>query len=270
MLWYDHFDAVFRALNFTNSSFTNTVSGIMWPAAYSGRSGDGCPLDGRSVNLVLTETNKSSPPVHGFLRVGFDRSGSAKIAGVLPSGAAVTGASRIVDEPSFGSRLLPLALFADGNRSAALSGALLVTPGDRDGSPVSGFLDWASGGRSTTFDVLGNTWSVNPRRNVITGKSDTAICRLEVSGAGPQTLVWPSDNKPSVKTGGGVTFEFDVATGAFSGSVPYVDKSGEKRRMPFRGLIFSSTPSGMQEGFRGCGIQTTRSGLSPVRLFYPQ
>lgn len=273
-LWYDHQNAAFVALNFASGNFSNTLGGVLLPAAYSGNRGGRSPLAGRIVNAILTRTNEPTRPTYGFLQFSFDQAGAnagaARITAVLPGNRDASSASRIVTQPWSGQKLLPLALFAGNKRSACLSGTvdLAIPPGTN--APLAGVLNWNAGsGRAISFDIVSAAWPKRLQKNVLTGRRDTVECRLVVDGAPPQTLVWSSDNKPRVKNPGGVTFEFDPKSGSFKGTVPYMTKSGAKGALPFRGIMFPTTPAGMPSGLRGCGIQTTRSGTATVKVLYP-
>lgn len=272
--WYDHTDAVIRALNYsyTNAGggFTNTLSGALLPSAYSGASNDACPLAGKTINAVLTRTNESPRPVYGFLQLSFDKAGVVKIAGQLPDGRSGGCVSSVVLDPSSGGTSVPVALFARQSQPASLSGFPVLALPVSTTSPVSGSLEWLVGSNRASFNLLdAGVWSSGRGTNAITGQTNTANCRLEIPGVASRTVSWGPGNRPLVGLPGGVTFKFDASTGAFSGSVASVNASGKKVTMPFKGVVFPAVPAGMETGLRGCGLLTSTSGVVAVKLLYP-
>jgi hypothetical protein len=275
VFWYDHAGAIFSALDYTNrgtgntAGFTNTLRGGMGPAAYSGARGDVCPLAGKTFNAVLTQTNKTPRPASGYLRFAFDKAGAAKIVGILPENRPALGASRFVVNPSSEQEMLPCLLFGNANRSAHLSGMLMLASSNGVAPSLNGSLRWVSGKQKASFDVVGSVWTPHPRKNVITGTDRTATCRLVIGNSPPQVLLWPANNKPFLQKRGGVTFKFDAKTGTFSGTVPHVAPNGRRSSIPYSGIMFQSTPVGLDNTVRGVGIQATKNGPAPVSILYP-
>jgi len=271
VLWYGHSDAAFLALSYatTNPAFTNTLTGTLLPAAYSGAAGDECPLKGKVVNVLLTRTNQSPRPVSGFLQFTFDKAGAAKITGTLPDTRKASGASLVVTQPSSGEKLLPMALFVGGDPKQALTGTLRLPASGGAAFPIAGSLRRVLGTNSpSTLDVQGKVWAATPGTNVMTGNTNTVNCLLRISGLPDLTLVWGPDNKPRFNAKNGMTIKFDMRTGTFSGVALQTQPDGKKSKLPYRGVIFASALAGTESGLKGAGLAGTTNPLA-VKLFRP-
>ena len=160
-LWYDHRNAAFIALNFSNSNFKSTLNGELLPAAYSGNRGDRCPLAGQTLNAILTRTNDPARPTFGFLQFSFDHAGAnagaVKVTGILPGNRPAAGASRIVVRPWSGEKVIPLALFTGNNRSACLSGTVSLAIPVGTNAPAVAALNWNAGGQDFSNDIVSAT-----------------------------------------------------------------------------------------------------------------
>jgi cyclophilin family peptidyl-prolyl cis-trans isomerase len=268
--WYGHADASFFAINYVNtnasSGFTNTLRGAVMPRAYSGATNDACPLAGRVVNAVLTRTNESPRPVLGFLRFSFDKAGVARITGTLPDNRIATGTSAVVVEPWTGDKLLPFALFVRQGTNVALTGTLRVTETAGATSPVSGSLDWLSGTNASVVEVASAVWAPPAKgKNVLTGGTNAVTCTLQIAGLtnSNQTLLWGADSKTRFTQTNGTTIRPDASKGTFSGTALRTN-NGLKVTVPFRGLLFSSVPPGMESGLRGAGVAVLSASNPPV------
>ena len=271
VLWYGHSDAAFFALSYanTNPPFTNTLTGSLLPAAYSGAAGDECPLKGKVVNALLTRTNQSPRPVSGFLQFTFDKAGAAKITGILPDNRKVSGASLVVTQPSSGEKLLPTALFVGGDPKQALTGTLRLPAAGGAAFPLAGSLSRVLGTNApSTLDVQGKVWASAPGTNAMTGDTNTANCLLKISGLPDLTLSWGPDNKPRFNPTNGMTIKFDSRTGVFSGVALQTMPDGKKSKVPYRGVVFSSAIPGTESGLKGAGLAGTTNPLA-VKLFRP-
>lgn len=273
--FYDHENAVFYAPNYINTNpayalFTNTLTGTLMPHAFSGASNDVCPLSGKMVNAVLTKTNESPRPVLGFLQFAFDKAGAAKINATLPDNRTASGSSAVVLQPWSGDRLLPVALFVgQGQTAASLTGMLRVDASGAATSPVTGSLEWLAGTNKSIVQVASAVWRSAVRgSNAITGNTNTISCILRIPAlATPeQTLQWGPNNRPiSTNATAGVSFRVDAAKGAFSGSASRME-NGRSIAVPFRGVLFSSVPPGMESGLRGCGLASLNPANAPVAV----
>lgn len=278
--FYDHENAVFYAPNYINTNpayalFTNTLTGALMPYAFSGASNDACPLSGKMVNAVLTKTNESPRPVLGFLQFAFDKAGAAKINATLPDNRTGSASSAVVFQPWSGDRLLPVALFVgQGQTAASLTGMLRVDASAGATSPVTGSLDWLAGTNKSVIQVASAVWTSPVRgSNAITGNTNTISCILRIPAlATPeQTLQWGPNNRPiSTNATAGLSLRIDAAKGAFSGSASRTE-NGRSIAVPFRGVLFSTVPPGMESGLRGCGLANLNptNAPVPVKLLVP-
>jgi len=267
---YGHEDASFFAVNHTNTNatagFTNTLTGPMMPHAYSGASNDACPLAGKIVSAVLTRTNESPRPILGFLQFAFDKSGGAQITGTLPDNRTASGFSSVVLRPWTGDKLLPLALFVRQGTASTLTGTLRVDLSGGATSPVSGSLDWLVGTNASVVQLVSAVWAKpNKGSNAITSNTNTTACTLQIPSlaTAEHTLIWGADNKPRFNQTNGISFRADATKGVFSGSASRME-NGRKIAVPFRGVLFSSVPPGMDAGLRGAGLASLHSTSAPV------
>jgi hypothetical protein len=85
-----------------------------------------------------------------------------------------------------------------------------------------------------------------------------------------QTLLWGADNKPRSTQTNGASVRFDAAKGTFSGSASRF-VNGLKVAVPFRGVVFSAVPPGMDPNLRGAGLASLQatSAPVPVKLLLP-
>lgn len=231
--WYGHANASFFALALTNPGFTNTLSGALMPAAYSGASNDTCPLAGKIVNAVMTRTNHLPPTVAGFLQFAFDKAGTAKITGSLPDSRNISGSSFVVRAPWSGEHLFNVGLFPRCGTAASLAGTLGLPPANGSNSPLVGALGWRSGTNAVaSFDAIAGIWTNRPGTNAISGDTNIVACLLRIHGISDQNLVWGPDNKPRFDPTNDMTIRFDAAKGYFSGVATMFATNGKKLRFP--------------------------------------
>jgi hypothetical protein len=131
----------------------------------------------------------------------------------------------------------------------------------------------AAGTNFSVVQVASAVWaSPNRGSNAITGNTNTTACTLQIPGlATPEhTLLWGADNRPRFNQTNGISFRADATKGVFSGSASRVE-NGRKVVVPFRGVLFSSVPPGMDSGLRGAGLASFHptSAPVPVKLVLP-
>jgi peptidyl-prolyl cis-trans isomerase A (cyclophilin A) len=271
---YGHEDAAFFAVDFAREQlrFTNTLRGEVMPHAYTGAGTDTCPLAGITVNAVLTRTNQLPRPVSGFLQFVFDKAGGTKITGLLPDNRGVSGSSAVVLESWGGDQLLPTGLFRRKGPAASLTGFLGVLPFYETNAPLGGALTWRSGTNAPAkLDVVAAVWTNRPGTNAISGDTNSVSCLLRIPGIPDQNVVWGPDNKPRFNPTNGMTIRFNAAKGLFSGVAVMVGTNGQRSKISYRGIVFTSAPSGFASGVRGCGLAALpgTDGTVPVLLIRP-
>jgi hypothetical protein len=193
------------------------------------------------------------------------------LAGLFPDNRRANGTSSVVLESWSGDQLLPTGLFHRTAPEASLAGFLRVMPFHVSNSPLGGVLTWTSGTNSAlNFDIVSAVWTNRPGTNAISGDTNMVSCLLKIPGIPDQSVVWGADNRPRFNQTNGISFRADATKGVFSGSASRVE-NGRKVVVPFRGVLFSSVPPGMDSGLRGAGLASFHptSAPVPVKLVLP-
>jgi hypothetical protein len=142
---------------------------------------------------------------------------------------------------------------------------LNVAPFHGTNAPLGGGLTWRLGTNApSSFDAVAAVWENLPGTNAISGDTNTVSCLLRIPGIPDQNVVWGPDNKPRFSPTNGMTIRFNSAKGLFSGVALMVGTNGQTSKVPYRGVVFKSAPSGFADGVRGCGLATLPGTNVPV------
>ena len=233
----------------------------LFPAAHSGAAGALSPLAGRVVNAVfLAESAVGSPKVgDGFAQFRFDKTGTAKVAGRLPDGAAFSASARALAPEVTDALRLPLAVFRTGKVPMALTGNLSVNLASS--SDLGGSLQWSRaldslnkslpGPISAAMEVLGSRWTFQRNINALTGGGNSTSFRLVLdpdSSVLPALLTgngtWPATNKPTIGDPPALSLAFTTSSGLFSGKflLPAIPPAKPKSTT-FQGLLLGHSVS---------------------------
>ncbi len=243
------------------------------PRAHSGKGTDLSALANATFNCVL-EASGSEALGHGYVSIKVQRDGGARLTGRLSNGLAFTGAADGVRDETGGLRWESATVLESGKGLLALS--LLATEsaaGTLDGSAL-----WVKGanaksvfhptGFSEPMAVTGARW-VKPATSLIPQDDFVlAVDPLAITPGLTSTFdgLWGT-NKPVFTTPiKGLTIRFTPATGAFSGTIPYVD-SGKTILLKYWGLTLPETiQTSGGNAVLGAGFLLNGASAAPVEI----
>jgi len=212
------------------------------PRAHTGKGTDLSALANRTFNGML-EASGNEVLGHGFVSIKVQRDGAARMSGRLSNGLPFTCAADGVRDETGALRWESATVLESGKGMLALS--LLAT--ESEAGTLDGSALWVKGanaksvfhplGFSEAMAVAGAQW-VKPAASLIPQDDFVlAVDPLGITSGLASSLdgLWGS-NKPVFTTPmKGLTIRFTPASGAFSGTIPYID-SGKTILLKYWGL----------------------------------